>query len=189
MERFLQHSDNTMCIIETPILGLTYIKNFITYENERSLIQIINKQPWNTDLKRFTQQYGYHYNYINRSIYQNEQIKPLPDWIMPLLTQINDTNQPINQAIINRYLPGEGISAHIDSAIFGSHIYSISLGSPCMFIYKKDDENHELYVLPRSLIIMSGPSRTSYTHEIIPRKIDNNYKRTTRYSITFRHVL
>ena len=53
--------------IKRPIDGLTIIPQFITKKEERNLINEIENNPWNYDLKRLTQHYGYNYktrNYV-----------------------------------------------------------------------------------------------------------------------------
>lgn len=39
--------------------GLTYIKDFITEDEELNLISFINSMEWNCELSRRTQHYGY----------------------------------------------------------------------------------------------------------------------------------
>jgi hypothetical protein len=53
---------------ETNIPGLTYIPNYIPIEYASELIQLIDANTWNLDLKRRTQHYGYQYDYTVRSI-------------------------------------------------------------------------------------------------------------------------
>lgn len=43
--------------------GLTYVENFITNEEERELLEHIDRGQWLFDLKRRVQHYGYKYDY------------------------------------------------------------------------------------------------------------------------------
>ena len=45
------------------ILGLKYIEEYITVEQEDKLIKLIDSNPRITDLKRRVQHYGYKYDY------------------------------------------------------------------------------------------------------------------------------
>jgi hypothetical protein len=51
--------------------GLTYVENFITNEEERELLEHIDRGQWLFDLKRRVQHYGYKYDYkyVRVSIY------------------------------------------------------------------------------------------------------------------------
>src|SRR5476651_928038 len=44
-----------------PIAGIRYRDDFITRLEEAHLLAIIDAQPWNTDIKRWTQYYGGRY--------------------------------------------------------------------------------------------------------------------------------
>ncbi len=185
--------------METSIKGLTLIPNFIDDEEEEYLINIINDQKWNTSLKRFTQHYGYRYNYTSRSITDEDYLDVLPNWLdlyIDKSLQYNYINEKPDQVIINRYLPGEGISPHVDVPhLFKNQIYSISLGSACNMIFKNKirQEEYFFYLQPRTLLIMKDDARYNYTHAIKPVLYDiingKKIKRGTRYSITFRNVI
>ena len=50
------------------IPGLTYIPDFITPNEEITMIASIDRQPWLNDLKRRVQHYGYKYDYKARTV-------------------------------------------------------------------------------------------------------------------------
>ncbi len=96
-----------------------------------------------------------------------------------------------NQVIINEYLPGQGIGRHVDCApCFGPQIATLSLGSPCEMHFRNvvTGEVINLTLAVNSLLILNGPSRYDWTHEISARKADNGISRTRRVSVTFRTV-
>jgi alkylated DNA repair dioxygenase AlkB len=194
MDKFIKQSEPERIV--SPIPGLTLITNFITPKEEQILIKTICQQEWNRSLKRYTQHYGYEYIYTQRRIDESNYLGPLPDWFDFLLERISSwelLEKNPQQAIINRYLPGEGISSHIDSSVFGSQICSLSLGSSCEFIFKQPGEDPiPIYLKPRTLLIMSGESRYEWSHGIPNRKYDivkgTKIERSTRYSITFRTI-
>lgn len=173
------------------ILGLQYISNFITADEERTLIEAIDQQPWLNDLKRRVQHYGYKYDYKARSVTPSSYIGPLPVWIEKIEDKLPFT---ADQAIVNEYEPGQGISAHVDCVpCFGDMIVSLSLGSGAVMQFTNGQEKHDLYLEPRSLVILSEEARYEWTHAIPARKSDmvNGFKlqRERRISLTFRSVI
>jgi alkylated DNA repair dioxygenase AlkB len=177
--------------------GLTIIKDFINEHEENNLIASINLQKWNTKLKRYTQHYGYEYNYKTRTITNKDYLGELPIWSNDIIKKIMDTGKiknPPDQIIVNRYLPGEGISPHIDTVkIFDGQIYSLSLGSNCVMKFKKGNITKNIYLSRGSLLLMEGDARYKWTHSIEPVKSDKicgiEFNRGVRYSLTFRKVI
>lgn len=173
------------------IPGLTYIPDFITRDEESALIDNIDNQPWLADLKRRVQHYGYKYDYKARAVTDDAYLGALPEWIAPVAQKL--TFKP-DQAIVNEYLPGQGISAHVDCVpCFSDAIASLSLGSGAVMQFTNGNEKQELYLKPRSLIILSGEARYKWTHAIPARKSDvvDGFKieRNRRVSLTFRNVI
>ncbi|MAF97321.1 MAG: alpha-ketoglutarate-dependent dioxygenase AlkB [Micavibrio sp.] len=178
------------------ISRLQYIPDFITREEEQTLISNIDAQPWLNDLKRRVQHYGYRYDYKARSVTSDAYLGELPEWIEPISKRLYDQklfNKLPDQAILNEYQAGQGISAHIDCVpCFGDTIASLSLGSGAMmqFTHSQSVERQELYLQERSLIVLSGAARYEWTHAIPARKSDvfQGFKveRTRRLSLTFR---
>lgn len=179
------------------IPGLTYIPDFITQGEENALIAAIDMQPWLSDLKRRVQHYGYKYDYKARSVTKESRLGPLPDWILPLAQKLQSEHlfrDLPDQAIVNEYLPGQGISAHIDCVpCFNEVIASLSLGSPAIMQFTKGHEKQEVFLKERSLIVLTGPARYEWQHAIPARKTDvvNGFKieRGRRLSLTFRTVI
>ncbi len=184
---------------EIDISGLTYIPDFISAQEQDFLLAQIDQQSWLTDLKRRVQHYGYKYDYKARTVGNDAYLGPLPDWLLSLSKKLhNDGIFPSapDQAIVNEYLPGQGISAHIDCVpCFAGTIASLSLGSPCImeFSNPKTGEKKSIILEEGSLIVLSGPARYEWQHAIPARKSDiiNGIKteRTRRVSLTFRNVI
>ncbi len=173
------------------ISGLRYVQDLITADEERALIEIIDQQTWLNDLKRRVQHYGYKYDYKARAVTNDAYLGSLPEWIDPIAQKLSF--KP-DQAIVNEYLPGQGISAHVDCVpCFCDIIASLSLGSGAVMQFTNEQEKHDLYLEPRSLIILSGPARYEWTHAIPARKSDvvDGFKieRGRRISLTFRTVI
>ena len=161
------------------------------------------KQP----LKRKTKQYGYNYDYAIRESHKDKKLEKV-DNAPPELLCISDLlykhgliRQKANQIIINKYEPGEGISAHRDHIrLFSGDIATLSLGSAYVMRFRPHIDNTSVdskkfydVLLPiGSLAVMKDEARNLWTHEIISKKSDKingvTTKRDTRISITFRTV-
>ncbi len=181
------------------IEGLLYVPEFITLDEERALLESIDQNTWLTDLKRRVQHYGYKYDYKARAVTNDAYLAELPEWIEPIAKRLHDQDifqTAPDQAIVNEYEPGQGISAHVDCVpCFGGTIASLTLGSGAMMKFQnvRDSRNEELYLQGRSLIVLSGAARYEWTHAIPGRKSDivNGFKldRSRRVSLTFRTMV
>jgi alkylated DNA repair dioxygenase AlkB len=179
------------------ITGLLYIPDFVSADEEISLLQIIDARPWRTDLNRRTQHYGYIYDYKARRVDPTMYLGALPDWLISIAEQlVEDGLMPIvaDQAIINEYEPGQGIADHIDcTPCFGDVIASLSLGSAAIMDYKCDGQKAEIWLDRRSIVTMRGVARYEWTHGIAKRKSDfyagQTISRQRRVSVTFRKTV
>lgn len=178
---------------KTSIPGLRYIENYLSPEQENLLIKTIDEQQWLSDLKRRVQHYGYKYDYRNAN--QVYYLGLIPKWLIPLCDKlVNDgIKDATNQVIINEYLPGQGISQHVDCIpCFNDVICSLSLGSACSMEFIKE-EKLSVFLDRRSLLILSGEARYNWKHGIAARKYDLDcgvkVMRSRRISITFRTVI
>ncbi len=98
-----------------------------------------------------------------------------------------------DQVIINEYLPGQGISPHIDCVpYFGDIICSLSLLSPCVMEFAQE-EKVLMLLEPRSLVILLDQARYHWKHGISARKVDiydgNKIICQRRVSMTFRTII
>lgn len=89
----------------------------------------------------------------------------------------------------------QGISAHVDCRpCFGDVIASLSLLSPCVMRleHRSAGRRADLWLEPRSLLVLTGEARHVWTHAIPARKSDRlNGKRrvlSRRLSLTFRDM-
>lgn len=183
---------------------MIYQEVYINKIKDNNIINDLNKQTWkplSTKYKnsRLVQHYGYKYNYKTYNI--NDKCEHIPDFLLEyrdMLTKICLDNNIINseytfnQCIVNNYLPGQGISKHIDVKSYGDVIGCFTFGSSSIMSFEKDKNKIDLYVEPNSLYIMSGDSRYKWTHEMASRKYDiingDKIERNRRISVTFRNV-
>lgn len=180
------------------ISGLRYIPKYINSQEEIELLNIIDSQPWITDLKRRVHHYGWCYDYKARNVAPESRLGPLTEWLASYCDRLYSDGffpEPPDQIIVNEYNPGQGISPHIDCVpCFTDTISSLSLGSPCVmeFTHTATQEKNPVLLEPRSLIVLTGDARYLWQHAIPHRKIDRHegqiIQRTRRISLTFRKV-
>lgn len=178
--------------------GLKYLPDFVSGEEALYLVDKIDAQPWRSDLKRRVQHYGYRYDYKARQTREEDYLGPLPPFLQVLaerLTHAGHFGSIPDQVIVNEYMPGQGISAHVDCRpCFGGVIASLSLLSPCIMRLenRKISQQVDLTLEPGSLLVLSGEARHVWTHAIPARKSDivNGQKqpRSRRLSLTFREM-
>lgn len=163
------------------------------------LLDWIDRQPWDTGLRRHVQHYGWRYDYRSRSVAASDYLGPLPEplaALAALMAQASGVGASFDQAIVNAYEPGQGIADHIDCrTCFGPVIASLSLGDewPMRFAAPGRAASCELWLPSGSLLILTGPARTDWTHGIAARKSDivdgKRRARRRRVSVTLRTVV
>lgn len=181
------------------IPGLLYIADYITPQEQDFLLEKIDQSLWLSDLKRRVQHYGYKYDYKARNIDQTAYLGELPEWLDTLCDKLLADGifqtRP-DQVIVNEYLPGQGISAHIDcTPCFKDIIVSLSLGSSCIMELSNPQaqDKQEIQLEPCSIIVLAEDARYVWQHAIPARKSDvlNGVRteRKRRVSLTFRNVI
>ena len=200
MDNFSLFDDPKPTLLIPNIEGVTYISDFLNEDDEKNIIEHIDRQQWITDLERRVQHYGFRYDYKKTSLDQNINVPKIPVWLNPMIRELVEECeliQPPNQLIVNEYQPGQGISEHIDATeIFGDTIIMISLGSSCIMDFtleeNKTKRKESIFLERRSLLMIQKEARYKWKHSISKRKNDvwDNfpYKRDRRISLTFRNV-
>jgi alkylated DNA repair dioxygenase AlkB len=187
-----EESKDTVC----PVKGLYLYPDYITKDEEKQLLEFCNKQEWVRELSRLTQHYGYRYVYSTRGLISAAPIPNLFQAYIDALIREKCTTLLFDQVIVNHYRPGQGIAAHTDHTHwFDKEIASLSLGSGTNMVFRKGGrrgEEYNVYLEPRTLLVMKDDARYQWTHEIQPRKMDvvdgKEIPRADRTSITFRKV-
>lgn len=188
-------------VTSPPLLppGIVYFDGFLSPEEEAAVTDRLDAGAWSTELKRRVQHFGYRYDYKARAVTADAYLGPLPPWLgvfaERLVTAGYCRDLP-DQVIANEYLPGQGISAHVDCVpCFDDGIVSISLLSTCEMVFRELRGPAICGVLlqPRSGVLLRDAGRYGLTHEIPARKSDimNGVKtaRSRRISLTFRKVI
>jgi alkylated DNA repair dioxygenase AlkB len=138
-------------------------------------------------IKRIVRQYGYSYPYSGSKLTKTD---PFPEYLQAVVAaikqipELNDFNP--DQAIINRYMPGEHITAHIDDQKkFGDTVVSVTLGATGKMIFTQEalNQRYEILAKPMSAYVMQGDARKLWKHEM--SELSGS---TPRFSITFRTI-
>ena len=171
--------------------GLKYMDDFLTPDEEFSLLAELAKLDWDGRgkivrlgrvVRRRELDFIHAYERHSRKLGKAET---LPAFLEPVRERcaraLRVAPEGIGQIITALYCPGAGIDWHVDSTdAFGDIIGGVSLGSACHIDFSRDkNEVWRLKLLPRSLFVMEGPSRYEFQHRI--RRVKD-----TRYSITLR---
>ena len=189
----------------TAPMGLEYHPDFLAVSEEDGLLAHIDSSEWLTDLSRRVMHFGFKYDYTSRSLDESARIGPLPEWLAQLSHMVReaasreakrllDPQRPFEQAIINEYLPGQGIAPHIDRDCFGPVVATVSLGSAVNMDFCCDSTGAEYVqgLAPRSLVLLYDDARFKWRHGIAKRQSDTlngrRVKRQRRTSITFRTI-
>ena len=175
-------------------LGLEYLPDFITAEEETVLLTSLEQLDWDGRglfkrrgrvVKRreidFIHDYGRHSRKVTEG-------PPLPSFLEPLRERCGEMlglpPEAFQQVICSLYRPGAGIEWHIDANVFGDFICGLSLASTCTMQFRPRGEGKiwKQQLEPRSLLVLSGPARFDWSHKISPAK-------EVRYSVTLRPLM
>jgi alkylated DNA repair dioxygenase AlkB len=176
--------------------GLRYWPDFILQSCADALLAFVDATEWDRGMKRRVQHYGWRYDYRAGRVNSNDYLGPLPSVFAELANKIGENlSAPtdFDQVIVNEYLPGQGISVHIDCLpCFGPIVASISLCSTCemVFQHSQTKARSSLVLRPLSLLTLEGPARSEWSHAIPARRSDfiagQRIARSRRVSLTFR---
>ena len=193
--------------------GLTIVPEFITEDEETELLSTFNWRDSSkeTTLKhRQVQHYGYEFNYSTNDIDPDLPLdQKIPHSCQHIAQRAVDTGHMSvvpDQLTVNRYLPGQGIPPHVDSHhCCTDTILSLSLGSGVVMTMRcvSTGVTAPLWLARRSLLVLSGEARYSWSHGITPRHCDTLpchvlglqgqgltlVDRDVRVSLTFRKTL
>lgn len=177
--------------------GFVYHPGFLTEHEEQELLEPIRTLSFeNFDFhgymaKRRIVQYGMEYSSSTRKAVPTHG---LPDDLLPYRDRAAHLAgippESLVECIVTEYPPGAPIGWHRDAPQF-EIVIGISLSSSCRMRFKpwkkeqgegereREKKPASLILEPRSLYVISGPSRWQWQHSIPPVE-------EKRYSITFR---
>ncbi len=182
-----------------PDQGLIHVPEFLPPERQADILARVDSAPWNNDLARRTQQYGWRYDYRAKAITPDMYLGRLPDFLQELAEDIRefvrhpDTGERLftlvpEQCIVNEYVGSQGIAEHTDHPGFGPAIATVSLVEewPLAFAPRYRGQTLDVPLETGSCLTMTGPSRSRWTHQIRREQRPRNARRV---SLTFRTVL
>jgi alkylated DNA repair dioxygenase AlkB len=168
--------------------GLRYSPDFISVREEQDLIAAISSLPLTPfqfgrfEGKRKVASFGFQYDYTLRRL---KEAAPLPHWLDDIVDRVEEFGGPntrICQALCTEYDVGTGIGWHRDKPHFDL-VFGLSLGAACKLRFRRKQgagwRRSTIEAEPRSVYLMSGPSRDTWEHSI--PAVEN-----VRYSVTFR---
>ncbi|WP_413707141.1 alpha-ketoglutarate-dependent dioxygenase AlkB [Ralstonia sp. Ralssp110] len=174
--------------------GLLTVPDFITAEEECSLLAAVDRGTWLTDLARRVQHYGWKYDYKARKVEGSAYLGQLPEWAERLahrLLKHGLVPEMPDQVIVNEYLGNQGIAKHVDCLdCFSGPVVTISLNESWGMVFRNESgtEKVERILQRRSAVILDNEVRHTWTHEIPKRKKEGAIIRERRVSLTFRKV-
>ena len=182
------------------IPGLHFVEAFLTPEEQAYCVQRIDaaQGEWRNDLSRRVQHYGWRYDYKARAITPDMHLGALPDWLAKVARKLYDEtglfDRAPEQVIINEYLPGQGISTHIDHRGFGPTVCMVSLLDDWEMDFSKNWKDKNPALLKQgSVVLLTDAARSEWQHGIAPRRSElaenGRRDRKRRLSMTFRTVL
>ena len=204
--------------ISTAVPGVSVLPSFITHIEEVTILSFLARQQWRTDLSRRTIHYGGTYCIMpprsaspgTKKRIENNIITapPIPETLTFLTDRmashgLYSADQKPEYIIVNEYLAGHGISAHIEKFRFDEPVCGLTLGDGDHLRFHELDEpddgsvrtgkaakaartgrKADVWMPSRSLLVMKGEGRWKWQHEIVRgRKKHDGFKRT---SLTFR---
>ena len=184
------------------ISGLTYVPGFLSPAEQKRTLETIDRSDWMSTLERKVQHHGWRYDYRSRVVTADMRIGALPAWLDDLAQRLyretDSFDRVPDQAIVNEYLPGQGIAMHIDRHCFGDAVATVSLGDAWQMDFRPVGADRSqtlcMALVPGSALILSDDARHRWLHGIAKRKRERLRHggwrpRERRVSVTFRTVL
>lgn len=184
--------------------GVRLVLEACSADEESEVLALVDATGWDSSLSRRVQ------HYVHRFAYSSKTCVPVAEPPPPVFTRIAERVRPPCwgadggrdgelQCTVNEYLPGQGISPHIDAhGAFGDGLVAVTLGAGCAIRLQRNRWHeagapiHTLWLPPRSALFLSGAARYVYTHGIVSRKgdlVDDQWcLRGRRVSLTFRRL-
>jgi alkylated DNA repair dioxygenase AlkB len=170
--------------------GLLYELDFITEDQERSLVSVVEELDFSEvtmrgqTARRTVAHFGYRYQYEARELAATEPLPSSLRWLRDRAGAFAGIEaESFAETLVTRYPPEAGIGWHRDAPMFGPSVVGVSLMSPCTMRFQRRTgtvrKTHRLELAPRSAYLLTGAARWSWQHSIPATP-------GLRYSLTFR---
>ena len=174
------------------------VEDFISEEEERQLLNLLESEQFIREGNRHVLQYGEHYKYMG----SKTKPKPLPDAIRAVMDKLNSQfgkihqesrfHYSLNSCLVNRYKDKDtSLPEHADNE--GdidpkSSILTLSLGAPRHVHFRDIASGAKTSVLcnTRSLYEMTRHSQDFFKHSMVSE--NDSMADGIRYSLTFRAI-
>lgn len=193
-------------VVPAGIPGLHYTPDFLDADEEATVVERIDRNPWNGEMQRRVQHYGFRYDYRTRQTPASERARPLPGWARAVARRLCESGflpELPDQLIVNEYRGDQGIGRHRDSLCFADGIATVSLLESWKMVFRRLDGREAARTLRLergSVAVLAGEARYDWTHEIPKRwsepsaagpggRRGGRTPRGRRLSLTFRRVL
>ena len=185
----------SMVHVEAP-KGLTYIPNYITEDEEQSLLKLARGWKWDQEVStRQTAQFGFHYEYLSQNIRKGRPWPEELEWLRAKLVEDKIFEKTPDEMIATKLTPPNGFWGHIDhKKHFGPTIVNLGMQAEVniVFINYARKEYHILRSERRSLLVIQDEARYDY-HHAIPEGLDDEWRlhtsaRGVRISLTLRNM-
>lgn len=158
----------TMTKMEEPPPGFTFSPEFITEEEEQTLIRLSRDFRWEQDVPtRQTVQFGFKYDYKTKAIVPGTPLIPELEWLRVKLIESKIFDGRVHECIVNERTSPNGFGAHIDnvSAFAGTvAILGTQSAVNCILWDEELQCYYEARSKRRSLMVMQDEARYSYCH-------------------------
>src|SRR5687768_18533217 len=149
-------SRRSAVVASTPPQGLLYRRDFISAQEETSLIAEIESYPLHDVrmrgqvARRTVIHFGWDYDYDGWKIHPTTPPSPLLRALADRCAGVaNVPPEALEQFLIARYPPGATIGWHRDAPMFGTPVIGVSLLSPCtMRFRRKAGDSFEVFSQP-----------------------------------------
>ena len=174
----------------------SHTENFIDHNTGTEILEYLDSQKEhfdkNTERGHSVISFGEVYTYPGAKAISPIS-KELPDILQKVVNSIKQSHPDcvINQCLVNRYVDQNAVlpqhSDNESSIVYGSDIFTLSIGATRDVVFKKLDGNGTdvvKHISGNSLYVMSRLSQNTWSHRIDPHSDPCD----TRYSITLRYV-
>lgn len=167
--------------------GFTYVPEFLSVEEERSLLAWLVAEPYaplrmrGQLTRREIVSYGLEFK---PHVGQLEPAPAIPAYLHDIRKRAARVagvqGRTLQQSLLTRYPANSEIGWHVDHQSFGDVVVAISLMGDAILALRRGDEEHRLPIAARSLYVLRACVRSEYQHRVTAKAL--------RYSITLRPV-
>ena len=175
-----------------PPPGFLYVEDAVKPDEERRLIALLEKLPWEGvvfrgyEARRRVVHFGHRYDFEARGVSPG---LPISAELLALRDRAaaiaHDEAERYVEVLATEYRPGATIGWHSDAPAFGATVLGVSLASACRMRFRRRAPDGWLrwdrVLEPRSQYVIGGEARSAWQHSIPPTE-------ALRYSITYRTV-